>query len=93
MPNTQKVSSSSLHGDKTFILLGSAQHVPQPQQKNGMVPLPILKQNKAIESVQKLASMKPSYNHACIDYSDTAYSEQTFRNERLENSPQKRQRS
>ena len=62
MPNTQKVSSSSLRGDKTFILLGSAQHVPQPQQKNGVVPLPILKQNKAIELVQKLAFKKPSYN-------------------------------
>ena len=33
--------------------------------------------------------MKPSYNQACLDYSDTAYSEQTLWNKRLENRLQK----
>ena len=69
VPNTHKVRSSSLRGDKTLILLGTAQHVPQPQQKNTnwVVPLLILKQNEAIQPVQKLAFMKLSYNDACLD--------------------------
>ena len=74
MPNTHKVRSSSLRGDKTFILLDSAQHVPQPQQKkklSGSTSYPEAK-TKQLNRSKKLAFMKPSYYQACLDYSDTA---------------------
>ena len=85
-----------MRGDKTVILLGFARNVPQPRQKknklSGYATNPEAK-TKQLNRSKKLAVMKPSYNQACLDYSDTAYSEQTLWNKRLENRLQKRQRS
>ena len=68
-PNTNKVRSSRLRGDNTFISSGSAQHVPQPQQKKQTEWFRCLSSSKTkqLGPSRNYLSSKPSYNDACAD--------------------------